>query len=74
MAVLFLWWGRLELNQRPIGYAYHYNFRCLFRICGLDCLFIRVGCLPFSLYTFPKRYFSGLGSGLPFLKFRLPRI
>ena len=34
-----MWWARLDLNQRPIGYAYHCNFRCLFRVCGLDCLF-----------------------------------
>ncbi len=29
------------------------TFVAPFGFVGLDCLFIRVGCLPFSLYTFP---------------------
>jgi hypothetical protein len=28
-----IWWGHLDLNQGPIGYAYHYNFHCPFRVC-----------------------------------------
>ena len=49
------WWARLDLNQRPIGYARHYNFRCLFRVwwSGLSLRPRKYGCLPFSLYTFP---------------------
>jgi len=46
-------WARLDSNQQPSGYASHCSFRCPFRVCGLDYLFIpRWGRLPFSLYTF----------------------
>lgn len=61
MPLFPIWWAWLDLNQRPIGYAYHYSFRYLLRVCSLDCLFTRMGYLPYSLYTFPV----GLGSGLP---------
>lgn len=40
------WWGEQGLNLRPIGYACYYNFRCLFRVCSLDCLFIRQWRMP----------------------------
>ncbi len=49
------------MNLRPLGYAYHYSFRCLAEpVCGLDFLFtlgpasLPLGCLPLSLYTFPS--------------------
>gem|GEM_PF-3728675 len=33
-----------DLNPRPLGYAYHYGFRCLKQsVCGLD--------FPFTLVT-----------------------
>ena len=37
------WWAWKELNFRPIGYASHYYFRNLFRVCELDYPFIRRG-------------------------------
>ena len=49
------------MNPRPLGYAYHYSFRCLDSpVCGLDFPFTLgpalppLGCLPSSLYTFFK--------------------
>jgi len=32
------WWAHQDLNLGPKDYAYHYSFRCLFPVCGLDCL------------------------------------
>ena len=53
------WLRGRDLNPRPLGYAYHYSFRCLvIPVCGPDFLFILgpasppLGCLPSSLYTF----------------------
>lgn len=48
-----------DLNLWPLGYAYHYGFRRLFIVCGLDFPFIldfTLGCLPTSLYTFSKPF------------------
>lgn len=53
------------MNQRPIGYAYFHSFHYPFRVWSLDYPFIRIGCLPSSLYTFS--FYNELGSGLPFL-------
>jgi hypothetical protein len=34
------WLRGKDLNLRPLGYAYHYSFRCLDEpVCGLDFLF-----------------------------------
>jgi hypothetical protein len=41
--IIFLikkWWAHLDLNQGPIGYAYCYSFRYLFRVWSLDYPFI----------------------------------
>jgi hypothetical protein len=38
------WWAPAESNRAPTNYAYHYNFRCLFPVCGLDYT------LPLRLY------------------------
>jgi hypothetical protein len=37
------WWAVLDLNQRPKDYAYHFDFRRPFPVCGLDSI------LPFGL-------------------------
>jgi hypothetical protein len=29
-------WAHVDSNHGPTGYASHYSFRCLFRVCGLD--------------------------------------
>jgi len=49
----------VDSNHRPLGYAYHYSFRCLAQpVCSLDFPFTLgpatppLGCLPSSLYTF----------------------
>jgi hypothetical protein len=47
-----------DLNPRPLGYAYHFSFRCLnnqfvvwtFPSSSAELL----GCLPSSLYTFSQ--------------------
>ncbi len=67
----FCVWAHLDSNQGPTGYASHYSFHCPFRVCGLDCPFTLVGCLPSSLYTFLMR---GLARDYPILRLRLPRI
>lgn len=35
---LFEWWASPESNRAPTDYAYHFSFRCPFRVRGLDCL------------------------------------
>jgi hypothetical protein len=58
--VIKSWWLRgVDLNHRPLGYAYRYSFRCLAEpVCGLDFPFALgpvsppLGRLPSSLYTF----------------------
>jgi len=29
-------WAEKDSNLRPTDYAYHYDFRRLFQVCGLD--------------------------------------
>ncbi len=36
---LRVWWARRDLNPGPKDYAYHYGFRRLWRVCGLDYTF-----------------------------------
>jgi hypothetical protein len=36
---LRVWWARRDLNPGPKDYAYHYGFRRLRRVCGLDYTF-----------------------------------
>ena len=67
------WWGRLDLNQGPIGYACHFNFRCLFRVRGLDCLFVRQlvdACHSVSTPFRRRRTWLGIAV----FKLRFPRI
>lgn len=51
----------MDLNQGPTGYASHYHFHDLFRVCELDYTFTprhrHGGGLPSSLYTFPVKLF-----------------
>ncbi len=37
---LRVWWARRDLNPGPKDYAYHYDFRRPFQVCGLDYTFL----------------------------------
>ena len=37
---LLVWWARRDLNPGPKDYAYHYDFRRPFQVCGLDYTFL----------------------------------
>ena len=57
------WWGYLDLNQGPIGYAYYHSFRYPFgfEVWTIPFPFLRN--LPSSLYTFPaKRTWLGIAN------------
>lgn len=71
MANLFEW-VQQDSNLQPIGYASHYSFRCLNRVCGLDfpLTLPQAAWGSYHQVSTPSR--RGLGSGLPFD--RLPRI
>lgn len=67
----FEWWASPESNRAPTDYAYHFSFRCPFRVCGLDCL------LPLRLArTVSTPSLSSLKAwlGITTPKQRLPRI
>lgn len=76
-SLIIKWWGYLGLNQGPIGYAYYYSFRYLFRVWSLDYPFIPSTRDVCHLVSTPfSRELGRLGSGLPTLDMRgrFPRI
>ena len=55
------WWARRDLNPGPKDYAYHYGFRRLWRVCGLDYTFpLQAG----RLVSTPSPLLSGAWLGI----------
>src|SRR2546428_12411390 len=64
-------WDRSDSNRQPRDYAYHFSFRCPFRVRGLDHTFTLRVC---RLVSTPSADWQ-LGSGLaPLKRNSLPRV
>lgn len=72
---LLIEWAQKDSNLQPTSYASHCNFRCPFRVCGLDSLFTPKGtCRRVSTPSSANTEYRGLARDYLILRRRLPRI